>query len=258
MNIPRKALLLLFVCVIAGCHGGKPAGSADTSPGSALPAYDSSTATARVFGSIHFDGKAPVMAPVDPSGSRYCVQNTKGTTEQTVLVTKDHKLQNVIVYVRTGFEGRSYATPSEPVVLDQQHCIYVPRVVTLMTKQKLNIHNDDPTFHNVHSSGDKNPAFNFAQTTKGEERAVVFEKPEMPIRIGCDLHRWMGAWVGVFDHPFHGTSGSTGDFELKLPPGKYEIVAWHEKYGEKVMTVDVADKAQVPLNFIFSEKDAAK
>src|SRR5437016_1471827 len=128
MNI--KLILVPALCAIGllltSCAGSKPAPSARSAPD-----YDPATATGRVFGSIHFEGKAPVMAPVDPSGSRYCVQNAKGTTEQTVLVTKDYKLQNVMVYVRTGFEGRRYATPGEPAVLDQQRCIYVPRVVTI-------------------------------------------------------------------------------------------------------------------------------
>ena len=255
MKFQRMAVLFLSLQVfaIAGCSGSKPS---EPLSDKVAPAYDPATATARVFGSIKFEGAAPVMAPVEPSGSRFCVQNAKGLTYQAVLVTKDHKLRNVIVYVKSGYEGRTYSTPVDPAVLDQQRCLYVPRVFTMMTNQKLNVRNDDDTFHNVHSNVEKNAVFNFAQPKKGGENAVVFAKAEMPVHIGCDLHRWMGAWIGVFDHPFHATSGDNGNFELKLPPGKYEIAAWHEKYGEKVTTIEVADKAEVPLNFSFAEKAA--
>lgn len=255
MTIRRGAILCfsIYVFAMAGCSGRSSSGTEPLSDKVAA-AYDPATATAKVFGSIQFEGTPPVMAPVEPAGSRFCVQNVRGLTDQSVLVTKDHKLENVIVYVRSGFEGRSYATPSEPVVLDQQRCVYVPHVFTMMTNQKLSVHNDDATFHNVHSIAEKNAVFNFAQPTRGGENTVAFTKAEMPIHIGCDLHKWMGTWVGVFDHPFHVTSGATGNYELKLPPGKYEIVAWHEKYGEKVEMIEVADKAQVPLNFTFAAK----
>jgi hypothetical protein len=64
----------------------------------------------------------------------------------------------------------------------------------------------------------------------------------------------MGAFVGVFDHPFHTTSGLSGDYELRLPPGKYEIVAWHEKLGQKTLPVEVAENSKMELNFSFAEK----
>jgi len=243
---------------LAGCSGSNvPTLPADDSTSSAsAPAYDPATATGRVYGSIKFDGKPPVMATLQPGGSRFCVQNARGLTEQDVLVTKDAKLRNVIVYVRSGFEGRTYATPGEPVILDQQKCLYLPHVLTIMTHQKLSVRNSDDTLHNVHAMAQLNPGFNFAQAVKGVENTVVFDHSEMPFRVGCDLHKWMGVWVGVFDHPFHSTTGDTGSYELKLPPGKYEIAAWHEKYGEKVTMIEVADKAQVELDFSFGEKES--
>jgi hypothetical protein len=46
----------------------------------------------------------------------------------------------------------------------------------------------------------------------------------------------------------------SGDYELRLPPGKYEIVAWHEKFGEKTTQVEVAENSKRELNFEFAEK----
>ena len=61
----------------------------------------------------------------------------------------------------------------------------------------------------------------------------------------------MVSYAGVFEHPFHTTSNNGGKYELRLPPGKYEIVAWHEKFGEKVATLDVSENAALELNFKF-------
>jgi plastocyanin len=248
------AALAVWAAALAGCSGSHVPSLTGSEPASssAAPAYDPATATARVFGSIKLEGKPPVMAALQPGGSRYCVMNARGMTEQDVLVTKDGKLRNVIVYVRSGFEGRTYTAPDEPRVLDQQRCLYVPHVFTIMTNQKLTVRNSDSTFHNVHAVAQTNSGFNFAQTVKGSENQVKFDHAEMPFRIGCDLHRWMGAWVGVFDHPFHSTSGDSGNYELKLPPGKYEIAAWQEKYGEKVSTIEVRDNAEQHLDFSFA------
>ena len=71
------------------------------------------------------------------------------------------------------------------------------------------------------------------------------------IPIRCDVHKWMGSFVGVFHHPFHTVSKEGGSYELKLPAGKYEITAWHEKLGKQTQMIEVADGASVDLNFSF-------
>jgi hypothetical protein len=49
-------------------------------------------------------------------------------------------------------------------------------------------------------------------------------------------------------------SGDSGAYELKLPPGKYEIAAWHESYGEQTSNIEVNDKSEVQLDFSFRER----
>jgi plastocyanin len=239
------AAILLTLGLVVGC-------SSENQSVPAAAAYDPATATTRVSGSIKFEGSPPEPVPIHAGGSAYCVRNARGLVDEEVSLTSDKKLRNVIIYVKSGQEGRTYETPSEAVVLDQQKCAYVPHVLTVMTNQKLSVRNSDPTFHNVHGASQANPGFNFAQTDKGAENTLTFPKAEAPFHIGCDLHRWMGAFVGVFDHPFHTTSGMSGDYELRLPPGKYEIVAWHEKFGEKTLPVEVAENAKMELNFTFA------
>jgi hypothetical protein len=67
----------------------------------------------------------------------------------------------------------------------------------------------------------------------------------------------MGAFVGVFPHPYHTVSKAGGAYELKLAPGMYEITAWHEKYGKKTMMVEVKDNDKKDLNFSFNANDKA-
>jgi hypothetical protein len=255
MNRQATVIVLLSaVWVFEGCSSNKDSGEFPDVPKTAASANDASTATARVFGSIRLDGTPEELNPPRVGGSKYCVQNKRFVNRQDVLLTEDGKLQNVIVFVRSGYEGRSYTTPTEPMFLDQQHCVYGPHVFTIMTNQKLTVRNSDDTFHNVHAMPAANPVVSLAQPTIGMENTITFPHRETPFRIGCDLHGWMSAWVGVFDHPFHTTSGETGTYELRVPAGRYEVAAWHEKYGERRMSVEVADKTETELNFSFSTK----
>jgi len=244
--------LLTILLLGAACSSSGPDLSQFDQTGPSPDAYDPATATARVFGSISFEGTPPAPAALRVGGSLFCVQNARGLTNKEILI-KEGKVQNVMVYVRAGHEGRSYQAPAEPVVLDQQRCEYVPRVVTVMTGQNVRVRNSDDTYHNVRGTTELNKPFNINQPDMGDENTLVFEKPEVPIRIGCDLHAWMKTWVGVFDHPFHTISGESGSYEMRLPPGDYEIVAWHEKFGEKSAKVHVDDGAEAELNFTYTE-----
>ena len=61
----------------------------------------------------------------------------------------------------------------------------------------------------------------------------------------------MQAWAGVFEHPFHGVTGKTGSVATRLPPGKYEVEAWHRTLGSSTQTVEVAENGQASLLFAF-------
>jgi plastocyanin len=246
-------VVLLIPLIVSSCGSGSPPLTSSGDSRAGLPVFDPTTATAQVSGRLIFEGTAPpVPALKIGRNDSYCLTNGQRIFKQQATVTEEGALRNVIVYVRTGFEGRSYPVPQEAVVLDQQQCVYVPHVLTLMKGQKLRMLNSDPTFHNVHAEAGGNTVFNIAQASKGAEDNHAFSKAAMPYRIGCDSHNWMVAYAGVFEHPFHTTSGDTGKYELRLPPGKYEIVAWHEKFGEQVASVEVSANASVSQDFKFS------
>jgi hypothetical protein len=84
----------------------------------------------------------------------------------------------------------------------------------------------------------------------------VFEKKEILLPVKCDVHKWMGAYIAVVDNPFATISAEDGKYELKLPAGKFEITAIHEKYGKQTMMVEVKDGDKTPMNFTFKASDA--
>ena len=98
--------------------------------------------------------------------------------------------------------------------------------------------NSDRLLHNLHSAGTENPTFNRTQP-KGRTIPIAFRKAEI-VRIDCDLHPWMRAWVVVAEHPFYVITDEQGAFTLaNVPPGKHTVQVWHETLGvvKKEVTV---------------------
>jgi hypothetical protein len=251
---------LLVVALVAGCGGGggetnaPPPAAGGGAPGGAT--FDMSKATGTVAGKISFDGTPPPNDKIQMSADPYCAQHAaQNPTTETVLVS-DGGLDNVIVYVSSGLpSGVSYATPTNAVAITQENCHYIPHVFTMMTNQPLEVKNADMTLHNIHAWAEKNPQFNVGQPVKDMVSKTKFSNPEVPLPVRCDVHKWMGAFIGVFDHPFHTVSKKDGTYELKLPPGSYEITAWHEKFGAKKMMITVMDNGKAETNFGFSAND---
>jgi hypothetical protein len=200
-------------------------------------------------GKISFEGVAPTPAPISMRADPKC-PDRQFTTED-VLVS-DGGLENVMVFVSSPVSG-SFPENKETTVLDQRNCLYQPHVMTLRVGQPLMVRNSDDTAHNIHvlATGNGN-LFNIAQPVRGAENIKTFATPEVPFALKDDVHPWKRAFVGVFSHPFHTVTGRGGSYQLNLPPGSYEITAWHEKLGVQKQSVSVDDR-EVFLNFTFKQ-----
>jgi hypothetical protein len=256
--------LFLAASLIASCGGGDdnglpppPEGGAASAGGGTSYNDAMAKATATVTGKIGFEGTPPPNEKVQMSSDPYCQQRAADYPTLETVKVKDGGLENVIIYVSSGSTG-SYAPPAEAKEIDQNNCHYIPHVFTLMTNQPVKIKNSDMTLHNIHAWAEKNPPFNVGQPVQGMVNETKFSNPEVPLPVKCDVHKWMGAFVGVFDHPWHTVSKEDGTFELKLPPGNYELTAWHEKFGKKTVMVQVADNDKKEVTFTaFNANDKA-
>jgi hypothetical protein len=178
--------------------------------------------------------------------------------DDSLVVGDDGAIENVIVHVSAGLPtGKQWPVPGEPVKFDQQGCRYTPHVVSMMVGQKLNAANSDPFLHNVHPLPNLNPQSNNAQPGKTPEagQTIMVPKAAEFFKVKCDVHPWMAAYVGVFDHPFHSVTGEDGFFSLRsLPPGKYTLTAWHETLGQQTKQVTVKDGEPAEVEFAFEKK----
>src|SRR5262249_57583399 len=98
-----------------------------------------------------------------------------------------------------------------------------------------------------------NAEFNIGQPRQGmEQTKPFFDKPEVLITVGCDVHPWMRSYIGVVPQPFFAVTGEDGSFEIKgLPAGEYEVELVHEKLGTQTQHVSVkeGEPAKVAVAF---------
>ena len=121
--------------------------------------------------------------------------------------------------------------------------------------QSVEFRNSDETNHNIHPLPRENAEWNESQPPKGEPKVKTFDHEEVMVPVKCNVHPWMRAYVGVVRHPFFSVTGSDGTFKIAgLPPGKYTVEAWHERFGRQEAEVTVAAKDSKSVDFSFTAK----
>ena len=229
------------------CGGGPEAPAPAT--GTAVDPATAATITGRVI----VEGTVPKPESIAMEGDPVCA-TASGAAQMTeyFVVGPENGLENVFVSVKSGLGPRTFPAPTAPVVLDQKGCHYTPHVVGVQVGQPLEIVNSDDTLHNVHAVPQVNEEFNIGQPIKGMKNTHKFTAREVAILFKCDVHGWMNAHVGVVEHPFFAVTAGGGRFSLEtLPPGTYEIEAWHEKLGTQTQTVTVGEKETKDISFTF-------
>jgi hypothetical protein len=135
--------------------------------------------------------------------------------------------------------------------MDQKGCQYEPYITAVQVNEPIVVKNSDPTMHNVHTKPqvEGNKEANLAQMPNSKDLTFTFAKPEQFMRVECNVHPWMVAYVSVFDHPYFAVTDKNGNFTIKnVPKGSYTVEAVHRRAGKADEKVTVAD-ANATANF---------
>jgi hypothetical protein len=248
-----RVIVLVIVLTTVGCAKNGSSDSSGPAANSSSPALTEAEMSSSIKGVVRLDGIGPVLKPIDMSAAPACVQANPTAVIPPQVMTGEHgTLAGVAVYVKSGLGSHHFDTPQDPIVLEQKACVYEPHVIALMVNQKLEVRNKDATTHNVHVLSKTNQPWNKSQPTAGPAMEVSFPQPELAIPVICNVHPWMRAFAFVFDHPYYAVTSQTGVFELQnLPPGRYTIEAWQEKYGTQEQTVTLGPKESKTISFTF-------
>ncbi len=218
-----------------------------------------SVAAADLTGTVTLKGTPPKEKDItplkeDPNCGK--LHSSMPTTHFYVVGAKG-ELADVVISVE-GISGKSTGASASPAMLDQKGCEYVPQILAVQTGQKIVVKNSDPVLHNVDvqpAAGSGNQGANQAQMPNGPDLTFSFAKPEMFLKIKCDVHPWMFAWVSVFDSPYFAVSGKDGSFKIaNLPPGKYKVQAAHRKAGTVTQEVEVKEGEPTKVEFALEAK----
>jgi hypothetical protein len=173
-----------------------------------------------------------------------------------IVVDPANNVHWAFVYVARG-NTTSPPGPLPPVLLDQVGCRFDPHVLGVRVNQPINIWNNDRLLHTVHSLPYQNKEFNRSLPEFRQVETKSFSKPEVMIKIKCDIHPWMAAWVGVLDHPYFSVTSETGNYGIvNLPPGRFLIKVWHELYAAVEREVEIPSGGDVRLDFYLDTRKA--
>ncbi len=210
---------------------------------------------ASISGRVKMKGEIPKRRKIATNADPKCAAMHPGDLlSDDYAIDPAGNVQYALIYIKDGLGDQKFTPPKAPVVVEQKGCRFEPHVLGIMVGQELMFRNQDDLMHIVHVTPKNNREFGFSQAKRGEERPKTFTAKET-IRLFCDVHPWMECWVHVLDHPFSVASGADGKFKLKgLPPGKYTIEAWHEKFKPVTQEIEIKAKESKTLNFEFAEK----
>jgi plastocyanin len=203
--------------------------------------YGSDDASAAAIrGTVLYVGPPPERKQIPINIDQYVCGKSRENEE--LVIGPNRGIRWAVVSLQNPPAGaRPDPSAAKPVSVDQQQCVYVPRVVVVPVGGTVDFLNSDRLLHNLHSTSSENPTFSRTQP-KGRTIPVVFKKPEI-VRIDCDLHTWMRAWVVVAEHPFFAVTGPQGEFVLdSVPPGKYTLKVWQETLGTVTREVTVGEQ----------------
>lgn len=176
-------------------------------------------------GKVTLDGDAPAARTItitkDPE-----LCSAHGTKVNDVKIGKDKGVADVVVEI-TGIKEKDgisfqWNLPKDGFVIRQKDCGFAPNVLVIPNGKSVKVFNDDKVTHNVNTG-----AWNEMQAPD----APAVEKPvkgRKPIKVSCNIHSWMEAWIYPVQSPHFAVTNKDGEYEIRnIPPGKYRVKFWH-------------------------------
>jgi plastocyanin len=218
-------------------------------------AYEATTVTngGTITGTVTFQGTPPAPQKLEVTKDANVCGAEGAKTSEALVVGAGGGIANAVVRLSNITKGAALQPPAAKPTLDQKVCQFRPHVVMLPAGTALNVTNSDGILHNVHTYGEANPPVNKAQPGFKKQIDLQFDKPEFPVRVECDAHSWMKAWIVVQDHPYYAVTDASGNFSLtNVPAGDYDLEVWQETLGRKTAKVSVPAGGTATASVVFA------
>jgi hypothetical protein len=192
-----------------------------------------------IRGTVKWQGPMPhLVASAINKDLEICdPQHQKRRDLERLLVAANGGIANTVVYLQNVTRGKAMDLPEPRQFLNQKNCRYEPHILLVPLEGVLKIKSSDPVLHTVHMTGaaDFNLPFPFRDQVVNRSMTRAGQ-----IDLRCNAgHVWMNAEIIVASSPYYAVTDQDGSFEItQVPPGDYEIVAWHEGWrvvGESLL-----------------------
>jgi hypothetical protein len=243
------ALRILACCAMSAALSAATVSSRTVSP----PAHrrTATSAIGRVTGSVEFDGPAPIDTVTHPrADAPVC-----GASLLDVSVEhRGPRLARAVVWI-SGVAGGKRMPYARRFDVITNGCRLIPRVQTAIVGGTLNVRNADALTHRVRftRAGSDDVLGEVTETEPGEvvPTRAALAAPGL-VEMTCDHHPWIHGWLAVFGHPYYATTDANGAFAIdSIPPGRYAITAWHERFGSRSDSVTVVQDGTATITLRF-------
>lgn len=197
----------------------------------AVAVQDGST----LAGSVTFAGTPPKLDPIPVNKNRDVCGEQKPS--ETLVVGPDRGVRGGVVKIEGVARGRK---GSGDVILDNANCLFVAHVTAVGPGDRVRVRNSDAILHNTHGFLNRTTVFNLALPNKDQMIDITkrLQKPGV-IRVLCDAHPHMSAWLVVHDSPYVAVTDERGAFRIgDVPPGAYKVTLWHAGFRQKGIDKD--------------------
>ena len=201
-----------------------------------------------ISGSVRWEGPQPKVPrlPITKNPDVCDPDATKIRDLERLVIASNGAVANTVVYLKNVGAGKAMDLPELRQHLDQHACRYIPHIFLVPQGAKFQLKSSDPVLHTVHMSGAANNNIPFPFQDQFVE--IPLQRLGV-VDLKCNAgHVWMNAEVLVVKHPYYAVTDGDGNFRLSdIPPGQYEIEAWHEgwKIVREESVLDVAAQAMV-------------
>jgi hypothetical protein len=205
-----------------------------------------------VSGTVKWSGTTPHEAafPITKDPEVCDPESKKMVDLERLIIGSQGGVANTIVYLKNISSGKAMDLPEQRRHLDQKRCRYIPHILLVPEGATLQMESSDATLHTIHMEGAATFNLPFPFTHQISSRTMA--TPGL-VQLRCNGgHVWMNAEMMVVRHPYYAVTDESGKFEFTdVPPGTYQIVAWHEGWGregkEQVYDVLTQRKVDRPL-----------
>ena len=154
-----------------------------------------------------------------------------------------------VVYLETAPLGAFEESERPHAVLDQRNQTFLPYVLAIPVGTVVDFPNRDSTYHNVFSLS-KTQRFDLGRYARGQSRSVRFDRPGV-VRVFCEIHSHMSAFILVFAHRYFATTDAEGRYRIGgIPPGDYRLVMWYDGREREVRPLRVIEGTAVEADFV--------